>query len=211
MTSERTDLDRYVAHERYWPFHLILASALFAGMYGFFAFGYSDDPKSCEASSSDDLMGQIPYVDAQAAEGEDGAPPAKGNVNIAYRFSLFFNIGFYLSVAQVVIGILAIILNGASTGFKRFLVGCYNFTWFLIFCDWVWCLVVRFQESGRTCSGDYMANRRQAMHFLYVQGLFMWFAGLTAAFIYLLYGINWIIKACCVKKPIRSNSEMELY
>ena len=142
--SEKTDLDSYIAHERYWPVGLILSSALFAGMYGFFAYGYSDDPPSCEASSKDDLIGHIPYVDAQAADGEVGRPTPKGSVNIAYRFSLFFNIGLYLSLAQVAIGIIAILLNGASTGFKRFLVGCYKFTWFLIFCDWVWCLLIRF-------------------------------------------------------------------
>ena len=81
-------------------------------------------------------------------------------MNIAYRFHLFFAIGFYLSVLQVLIGIFAILLNVASSGFKRFLVNLYKFTWFLIFWNWVWCLLVRFQESGRTCSGDYMANRR---------------------------------------------------
>ena len=91
---DTTGLDRYVAHERYWPFGLILSSALFATMYGFFALGYSDDPQSCEASNKDDLIGQLPYIDAQAQEeaneNDDGAPPAEGNVNIAYRFRLFF-------------------------------------------------------------------------------------------------------------------------
>lgn len=158
--TEKTDLDRFVTHERYWPVSLIFSSALFAALYGFFAFGYSDDPKSCEASSKDDLIGPLPIIDAQAADEAGGGTTAKGNVNIAYRFHLFFAIGFYLSVLQVLIGIFAILLNVASSGFKRFLVNLYKFTWFLIFWNWVWCLLVRFQESGRTCSGDYMANRR---------------------------------------------------
>ena len=208
--KERADLDAYIAHERVWPISLILASALFAVMYGFFALGYSDDPKSCEASSKDDIVGQIPYVDSEAADGEGGPPTTKGNVNIAYRFSLFFTIGFYLSLAQVAIGVIALVLDRASTGLKTFLVGCYKLTWFLIFWNWVWCLLIRFQESGRTCSGDYMANRNYSRQFLYVQGLFMYFAGLIVAFIYVAYGINWII-GCCRAGDKKKPGEVELY
>ena len=57
MTEQNTDLDKFVAHERIWPIGLILTSALFAGLYGFFAYGYSDDPKSCTADSKNDIIG----------------------------------------------------------------------------------------------------------------------------------------------------------
>ena len=79
MTEQNTDLDKFVAHERIWPIGLILTSALFAGLYGFFAYGYSDDPKSCTADSKNDIIGQLPYIDSQAQEAADGAePPPKG-------------------------------------------------------------------------------------------------------------------------------------
>ena len=137
VRKDKTDLDAFIAHEKVWPLSLILASSLFAVMYGFFAMGYSDDPKSCEASSKDDLIGTIPYIDEEAADGEGGPPTTKGNVNIAYRFSLFFTIGFYLSLAQVAIGVIGLVLDRSSTGFKQFLVGCYKLTWFFVFWNWV--------------------------------------------------------------------------
>ena len=89
--QEKSDLEHYYDGRR-WPFGLILASAFFASLYGFFAFGYSDDPKFCEAPSKDDVITNFPGIDSM------GDKPQQGSVNVAWRFRFFFKAAFYISV-----------------------------------------------------------------------------------------------------------------
>ena len=62
--KDKSGLELYYEENRRWPFGLILASAFFATLYGFFALGYSDDPKYCEAPSKDDIITDFPGIDS---------------------------------------------------------------------------------------------------------------------------------------------------
>ena len=96
--TPQSELDLFIKGDRVWPLGLVLSSGFFAGMYGFFAYGYSDDPASCEANASGDIIPYFPGIDEEAADGEGGAATTNGKVNIAYRFSFFFTAGYYLSL-----------------------------------------------------------------------------------------------------------------
>ena len=101
MTQQKSDLDNYEQGDSRWPIGLVLASTFFAGLYGFFNFGYADDPNSCLANNKDDIIANFPMIDTERAD-------APGQVDVAERFHFFFSSAFYLSVAQVLIGLLAL-------------------------------------------------------------------------------------------------------
>ena len=94
---------------------------------------------------------------------------AEGQVDVAARYRFFFLSAFYISVTQVLIGLLALFSGeNAGDGCRSMLVNAYKLTWILITIDWVLVALFRFQESGKQCSGDYMANRNDAQKFQYV-------------------------------------------
>ena len=101
------------------------------------------------------------------------------------------------------IGVLAWIFHASGSGFKSFLVSLYKFSWFLIWCDWIFCFIIRFQDSGEQCSGDNMVLKRDSNKYLYVQGIFMYFAGLIVAFIFIMYMLNSCISMCRGKSGVR--------
>lgn len=75
-----------------FPGGLICASAFWGLIFAFFAFKKSDDAAICLASSSGDLVQQVPAV--------DGALSAfTGIVDVAARLWVFFTIGMYLCAA----------------------------------------------------------------------------------------------------------------
>ena len=82
------------------------------------------------------------------------------------------------------------------------LVKAYQLTWILITIDWVLVALFRFQDSGKQCSGDFMADRNDAVKFQYVQGLFIYFAGLIVLFIYTLFLLNSFV--ACFKNTKRT-------
>ena len=78
---------------------LLLASTFFAGLYGFFNYGYADDPDTCLASNKDDIIANFPMIDSERTDGQ---------VDVAERYHFFFSFAFYLSVGQVLIALLAL-------------------------------------------------------------------------------------------------------
>jgi hypothetical protein len=79
-------------HGRF-PTGLLVASAFWGLIFGFFGFHKSDDSTICLASNSDDIIQVIPEVDGGALN------TVTGLVDVADRFHIFFMIGFYLCAA----------------------------------------------------------------------------------------------------------------
>ena len=76
-----------------FPTGLLVASAFWGLIFGFFGFHKSDDSTICLASNSDDIVQDIPEVDGVALN------TVTGLVDVADRFHIFFMIGFYLCAA----------------------------------------------------------------------------------------------------------------
>ena len=138
MSQQKSDLENYEQGDSKWPIGLVLASTFFAGLYGFFNFGYADDPDTCLANNKDDIIANFPMIDSERAD-------SQGQVDVAERYHFFFGFAFYLSVCQVLIGLLALCQGaGAAAGFKSLLVRLYKFTWFLLTIDWILVAFFRF-------------------------------------------------------------------
>ena len=92
MSEQKADLENYELGYSRYPLGLVLSSAFFAGLYGFFAFGYADDPETCLSSNKDDLISNFPMIDSSQTD-------AQGKVDVAARFRFFFLSAFYISIA----------------------------------------------------------------------------------------------------------------
>ena len=68
--EQKSDIENYELGKSRWPFGLVLSSVFFAGLYGFFAFGYSDDPDTCLTSTKDDIVGNFPMIDSSKTDSQ---------------------------------------------------------------------------------------------------------------------------------------------
>ena len=105
-----------------------------------------DDPESCLASNSNDHIQEISEVDG-------GVSSALGMVDVSYRFHIFFLIGFYLSVIQIVVACVTQVLDNYDM--NRLLYQIYNFSNLVFLCDWIYGFYIRFTPSGVACCGTF--------------------------------------------------------
>ena len=68
--EQKSDIDNYELGNSRWPFGLVLSSVFFAGLYGFFAYGYADDPETCLTSTKDDVIANFPMIDSSQTENQ---------------------------------------------------------------------------------------------------------------------------------------------
>ena len=60
-------------------------------MFGFFAYGYTEEPTSLSVSNSDDFVKYIPFLE------EDGSDTS----DVGRRFHLFFSAQFWINVVML--------------------------------------------------------------------------------------------------------------
>jgi hypothetical protein len=106
------------------------------------------------------------------------------SVDVAHRFKIFFTIGCFLSVFQLVIGIISRLVNLSIDAAKLFF-NLYHFSQMAFLINWVAIFYFRLQPSAMTCCGALVRGDRSS--FLYTQGLFITVAG---AIIVLIAGIT---------------------
>ena len=120
----------------------IVQSAAFAGLYYFFFAGKSDDPEICIASTNDDgIYSELPKEDS-----------VLGGVDVGARFHKFFTWLFYTQ-AIVTLGLLLWKFD-ITYDINRLCSHIYLYGNYLICFTWLVGFTIRFQASGRSCSGD---------------------------------------------------------
>lgn len=72
-----------------FPSGLLVASAFWGLIFGFFGFHKSDDSTICLASNSGDIVETVAVIDSDLSV-------STGMIDVAKRFNIFFMIGFYI-------------------------------------------------------------------------------------------------------------------
>ena len=154
-----------------------LKPILICALYGFFAFGYSNDPESKWVSNDDDLIKCYYWVD-----GTDGCGIT---VDVAHRFHIFFLYAFYYSlfVLCATFYINQIANNNSlayiSQKLMRWGGWVFMFAWILAF---IW----RFDASGRDACGDFLEWPEDNWDKLAYQGLFFFIIACVIVFFFIL-------------------------
>ena len=99
-----------------FPIIMILFAGLWTCLFAVFALGFDMDPDSCVVSNKYDLIAaRIPFVDK-----EDPEDPS--TIDVAVRFRFFFNMAFFMSCTQLVLGIVGLFMQAKDTVYRRLIV-----------------------------------------------------------------------------------------
>ena len=148
---------------------------LFAALYGYFAFGFDSDPESCYANSTLDPKHRLQKPPGNTWYDDPG-------------WSLRFGFGwlFFLIVLEAA----GSVANRIYYKMKEEKEKEYWFswkedadwyiTWFLMrpllisqVVAWVYLFIIRFKETGKICSGDYLGDEESTEGYLNDKGQFL--------------------------------------
>ena len=154
---------------------------LLCALYGFFAFGYSNDPESKWAANDSDIISCYYWVD-----GTDGCGIT---VDVAHRFHIFFLYAFYFSLFQLIT--LFYISEISAMGKLAELMGKLCHIGGLVFmAAWVLAFIWRFDKSGRDACGDFLEWPEDNWGKLAYQGLFFFIVACVVVFFTILGFFN---------------------
>ena len=158
----------------------ILTQAFFCGVFGFFAFGYTDEPTSLSVSNDDDLLKNIPFLE------EDGSATS----DVGMRFHLFFQAQFWLNALVLaclfanILGLLLCISRPRIVrNVKKVTLHVLELTQYIMLALWLAIVVVRFQPSGKEASGDNLAFEADKSNTVFYEGLFLWWSVIIIGFL----------------------------
>lgn len=110
---------------------LMFQSIIWAGITGYFALAYDEDPNSCEASNESDLI----FMNDEGS----------AYIDVGNRFRTCFEILFYTYVAQIC---LCTAMSMVNYDLKRTFFMLISFSTYVILGTWIYALWARIQHSG---------------------------------------------------------------
>ena len=162
-----------------------ISNIFWCGIFGFFAFGFTDEPKNLLVSNDQDWVKYFPMIDSEANEFINMA-------DVGYRFHLFFLMNFIFSILQMVNCQLFFLAIGFGGNYK-FIRNVSSITNLvstilgsLMGVMWLLAVVWRFQPSGTVASGDGLSWDEDKSKTVYFEGQFIAVVALLIAFVFIL-------------------------
>ena len=120
---------------------------VFLGIYGYFAFGYSEEPDAVITSNSEDFIKYFPFFDGTDGEGM--------TVDVAQRYHLFFLFSFYILAFVMLSNFLfRISLElGLGNSLGRLILELTRLSGLAMLLLWILAWIWRFSPSGQVASG----------------------------------------------------------
>ena len=145
----------------------LLIYLIFLGIYGYFAFGYSEEPTSVITSNSDDIIKYFPFID-----GTDGE---SSTVDVARRYHVFFVCCFWITAFTILANFLFRLFHelGLGNSLGRLVIKLSEFSGLALLVLWILAWIWRFSPSGRYASGADQDWNDSHYGSLYHSGLFI--------------------------------------
>ena len=149
-------------------------------MFGFFAYGYTEEPTSLSVSNSDDLVEYIPFLEEEGSATSD----------VGRRFHLFFAAQFWINVVMLgclLLNIFSLLMCLGKPrlvrNVKKVTLNLLELSQYALILLWIAIVVIRFQPSGKEASGDNLAFEADKSKTVYYEGLFIWWSAIIIGFL----------------------------